>query len=124
MPTTQYRVCLTKNHQFPILKPLHQHLVLDTPIPIMTQLFQKKSQLIASVLGSKSNHWNHSLLLKKSFSFSPSPKIGSFLFFLLSFFFSLSCWDLPPPSVVRQPFFLVASKQAVDVQSKKAESRL
>uniref|UniRef100_A0A0D3HDT5 Uncharacterized protein n=1 Tax=Oryza barthii TaxID=65489 RepID=A0A0D3HDT5_9ORYZ len=30
------------------------------------------------------------------------------------FFFSLSCWDLPPPSVVvRQPYFLVASKQAL-----------
>lgn len=87
MPTTQYRVCLTKNHQFQILKPLHQHLVLDftqinTPIPVMTQLFpkKKKSQLIALVLGSKSNHWNHSLLLKKSFPF---------FILLAQFFFSL-----------------------------------
>lgn len=39
-----------------------------------------------------------------------------------SIFFFLSCWDLPPPSVVRQPFFLVASKQAL--HSAEQEARL
>uniref|UniRef100_A0A0E0QZA0 Uncharacterized protein n=1 Tax=Oryza rufipogon TaxID=4529 RepID=A0A0E0QZA0_ORYRU len=50
--------------------------------------------------------------MKKSFPF----------FILLAQFFFLSCWDLPPPSVVRQPFFLVASKQAL--HSAEQEARL